>query len=201
MTDPRTACPRCWGRKFDPTGASNACLLCDGAGIVEDCALSAHFRFGELVTTSHRQFANDPDALQVEHLRRLCVDLLEPVRARVGPLRVSSGYRSRTLDAHVGGPEWLTDKISAHAVGYAADVVPASPGYSLRDVVDAVVASGAPFDQAILEGGCVHIGIRSPVGDRQRGDVLVRLAGPHPAGPRFIYARYDGSAKQLALVA
>ena len=43
-----TVCPRCWGRHFEPSGAGNPCLLCDGRGHVEDCELSPHFRFGEI---------------------------------------------------------------------------------------------------------------------------------------------------------
>jgi hypothetical protein len=193
-----TVCPRCWGRQFEPSFAGNPCLLCDGRGHVEDCLLSPHFSFGELVATSHQEFANDPDALQIEHLRRLCLDLLEPVRAIVGPLRVTSGYRSRCLDAHVGGPEWLTERLSAHAVGYAADVQPVRSGAELRDVVEAVLACGKPFDQVILEGGCCHIAVRSPVGERQRMEVLVRLPGVAPK--TFRYARFTGESDQLAAV-
>lgn len=194
-----TVCPRCWGRQHEPIGgAGNPCLFCDGKGHVEDCDLSPHFTFGEMVATSHQEFANDPDVQQIEHLRRLCLDLLEPVRAIVGPLRVTSGYRSRSLDAHVAGPEWLTTRLSAHAVGYAADVQPAAAGRELRDVVEAVLASGAAFDQTILEGGCAHLAIRSPVGERQRMMVMVRLPGSAPG--TFRYAAYTGDSDQLAAV-
>lgn len=209
MTEPTTACPRCWGARLEVP-----CVLCDGRGEIRDPALSAHFKYSELVHTAHRRFANDPGPDEIGHLRRLCGELLEPVRARVGALRVTSGYRSPVLDAHVAGdPQWLTRR-SAHSIGAAADVVPVAWGVSLQVVVEAVLACGAAWDQIILEGGCAHLGLLAPYGaDRQRRQVLVRMGAPawlawHVAGAprgqepqRFLYAPYTGTPEQLALVA
>lgn len=207
--DPTTTCPRCWAQ-----AAPDPCVLCDGAGTIRDPALSPHFRLSELVHTSHRRFPNDPGPEAILNLRRLCAELLEPVRSRAGALRVTSGYRSQPLDAHVAGDaQWLT-RLSAHALGAAADVVPVAWGVSLQAVVEAVLACGAAWDQAILEGGCAHLALLAPYGTvRQRRQVLVRLGAPawlawHVAGAprgqepgRFIYQQYTGTAEQLAAVA
>lgn len=196
-------CPRCWGTGIEPPGNVAPCLLCEGSGKVEDGQLSEHFRYSELVH-SHHGFANDPRVEYVERLRNLCRELLEPVRAKVGALRVTSGYRSQALDvvADRGNTYWLSH-ISAHAAGWAADVQPMAAGVTLRDVMEA--AGAFALDQRILEGGCVHLAIYSPLpmpSGGQRRQALVRLANPahvydHSSAP-YVYARWDpNDASQL----
>ena len=185
-------CPRCWGSRFEPSGVGNACLLCDTKGWVEDCQLSEHFRFSELVH-ARAGFMNDPDVSHVVNLRRLARELLEPVRALTGPLRVTSGYRSGSYDSHIAEG---SKRVSAHSIGAAADVQPMAEGKTLKDVIEAVQACGAAFDQAILEGGCCHLALLAPVNPGvQRGQALVRI----PSGPGWRYLRYDGTPQQLAL--
>ncbi len=61
--------------------------------------LSAHFKLPE--------FAARGRVLPPEHsrdeLRALCRDLLEPLRARFGVVRITSGYRTRQQNIDVGG--------------------------------------------------------------------------------------------------
>jgi hypothetical protein len=57
--------------------------------------VSPHFTFAELTVTEHRDFLDEQDDAGPQvcaNLVRLAVDLLEPARALVGPLRVNSGY-------------------------------------------------------------------------------------------------------------
>ena len=65
----------------------------------------------------------DPRSIGVQHreaLRWLVILLLLPIRAFWGvPVRVLSGYRSKTLNTRVGGSE-----ASQHMVGQAADIRP-----------------------------------------------------------------------------
>lgn len=79
---------------------------------------SAHFTLAELTTTS-TGIANEPDEWHVRNLIVLCETVLEPWRAAVGALRVTSGFRSTAVNAKIGGARG-----SQHLRGEAADVVP-----------------------------------------------------------------------------
>ncbi len=191
-------CPRCAGTAFDPGPviAQIACTYCLGRGRIEDIHLSPHFQFSELVR-AHPGWPNAPSKAALERLRSLCTDLLEPVREKVGPLLVTSGYRAPAYDAHVAGPPF-ENRLSGHSIGAAADVRPTSPGASLRDVMEA--AADLPHDQRILEGRCVHLALFAPYpvdADIQRRQALVRLLNPGVAddqrAPRYIYARWNPS--------
>src|SRR4051812_35326494 len=103
MNEVRTMlCPRCWGGRHEPGVSGMACVCCSAAGIVADQRLSPHFWLSELVhsdTAAGAGIPNDPTPEQVEHLERLCTTLLDPIRQRVGPIHVNSGFRSHTLNA------------------------------------------------------------------------------------------------------
>jgi hypothetical protein len=148
--------------------------------------VSPHFTFAELTTTEHRDFlyeqADAPPQVRA-NLLRLAVDLLEPARALVGPLRVNSGYRCPGLNAAIGG-----SKTSRHMDGLAADVFPLE--LDLVDAFERLAQSGVAFDQLIFEfGRWIHVG-GAPHGHEPR---LQRLAiyepGRYerwtPADPRF----------------
>lgn len=82
--------------------------------------LSRHFSLREMVcsgTAMRRGIDNTPGKAEIENMRRLCTSVLEPVRARFGVTRISSGYRSEALNAAVGGV-----KDSQHLRGEAADI-------------------------------------------------------------------------------
>lgn len=120
--------------------------------------VSEHFSFAELVATDHRVFMEEqfaaPPAVRA-NLVRLAVDILEPARAIVGPLRVNSGYRCPNLNATISGhPK------SAHLNGLAADVWPLEA--SVVDAYERIMQSSIPYDQIILElpqygGGWIHV--------------------------------------------
>jgi zinc D-Ala-D-Ala carboxypeptidase len=80
--------------------------------------LSPHMTLAEFTRTS-TGLDNTPGDLHIASMRRLCVEVLEPWRRVVGPLRVTSGYRSPAVNRAVGGEE-----ASQHMKGQAADVVP-----------------------------------------------------------------------------
>ena len=120
--------------------------------------LSPHFTLAELTRTSHRTIDNTPPADVVLYLRKLCLVLLEPVRAEFGPLWVTSGYRCPELNRAIGG-----SKTSAHMSGCAADLVPMR-GVLTIEIVRWVSQSDLPFDQAIDEhsstANWVHLGMK-----------------------------------------
>jgi hypothetical protein len=127
-----------------------------------DIQLSPHFTLRELVASSHRTIDNMPigEGL-VSQLTTVAQKLLEPIRARFGPLHISSGYRCRALNEAIGGAP-----NSAHVFGCAADFIPIDPVVTTADVVRWICASPITFDQVIDENtataGWVHIGKLRP---------------------------------------
>jgi len=109
--------------------------------------VSPHFSLRELTTTSHTEINNTPDPESMFHLVNLANTVLEVIRAKFGPLRVTSGYRSPELNAVIPG----SAKNSAHCYGCAADVQSIN-GHDPTDMVRWVAfESGIDFDQVIDE--------------------------------------------------
>ena len=151
--------------------------------------LSPHFTLAEMTrsqTASRKGIDNTPPDHVIENLKRLCVNVLEPLRAAAGrPLHISSGYRSPALNLVVGGA-----RTGSHPLGEAADFE--CPGldnlalaHLLRGLVDVEV------DQVILEfyvegqpsSGWLHVSHREK---NNRGEFLTAFAEP---GGRTRYAR------------
>lgn len=125
--------------------------------------MTPHFSLQELMVTNSG-LPNMPDEQTRKNLYRLA-QTLELVRAALGgrPVVVSSAYRSRAVNAAVGG-----SPTSAHMVGLAADFTCPKFGKPLA-VAQAIAAAGVEFDQLIHEyGAWVHIGI----GGRRRNQLL-----------------------------
>ena len=80
--------------------------------------LSRNFTLAEMVVTSHKRLQDTPTLDVVQNLQRLCVLVLQPLRDTLGaPVYINSGYRSKRLNARVGGvPN------SRHLQGRAADI-------------------------------------------------------------------------------
>ncbi len=113
--------------------------------------LSEHFSLGEFITSqtaSRKGIDNTPSPEVVERLRKLCTDILEPARAALGPMRISSGFRCEKLNVAIGG-----SKTSAHCKGYAADIIPLQ--VSRREFAK-WVKDHCNFDQIILEFGTLE---------------------------------------------
>lgn len=136
--------------------------------------LSPHFTLAEMTvsqTAARTGTPNIPSDAQVNNLRRLCNELLEPLREIVGsPISISSGFRSAQVNALVGG-----SLSSAHLSGFAADIYAFEYG-SARKLATLLATElpkrGIKFDQIILEfDNWVHIGLLTS-GNRQRGQIL-----------------------------
>lgn len=117
--------------------------------------LSAHFQlieFTRSTTAVRRGLSNEPGLEQIEALRALCANVLEPLRELVTnrPIRINSGYRSLAVNQAVGG-----SRNSQHMVGEAADLT--VEGFTPAQVFDLLRVSELPFDQLILEGNWLHI--------------------------------------------
>lgn len=116
--------------------------------------LSNHFSLEEMTnsgTAIRLRIANRPSAVQIENLRQLCLNVLEPVRLRFGVTRITSGYRSPELNRAVGG---VPD--SQHTRGEAADIHISDMEVG-RKIFD-FISRNTDFDQLLFErrvkGGC-----------------------------------------------
>lgn len=135
--------------------------------------LTEHFTLEEMTasqTAARFNLDNTPEPVAVSNLVRLCTTILEPARAALGPLRITSGYRSPLVNTRVGG-----SRTSAHCLGFAADVLPTKA--TKRDFAKWVVAN-VPFDQVILEFGSTEepAWVHVSADPRLRGQVLRILA-------------------------
>lgn len=110
--------------------------------------VSPNFSWDELTRTgkSELQATNRTEAEQYRaSLTRLAVDILEPIRAKFGPVKINSAFRGPSVNAAVGG-----SKTSQHMKGEAADIV--APSVSVEELHRWICAeSGLAFGQCILE--------------------------------------------------
>lgn len=137
-----------------------------------------------MVRTSHRFIDNAPNPSEIENLKRLCFDVLDPIWSKFGPLWITSGYRCEKLNMAVG-----STKDSAHLYGCAADFVPIVLPPLLpiptREVVSWLVnESGLDYDQVIDEysstANWIHVGIVRPIGNQKpRRQALTMRGGKY----------------------
>lgn len=143
---------------------------------MEAIQLSDNFWLGEFIRSQTaarmgRAIVVEPgDAIHL-NLVRLCREVLQPLRDRLGPIHVTSGYRPVWLNRKIGG-----SRRSQHCLGLAADIV--VTGHSPYQVCEAAVSHGLPFDQLIHEfGQWVHVSV-APEGELPRGETLTAVKVP-----------------------
>ena len=121
---------------------------------------------------------NTPSEEAKSNMENLIVVVLDPCREKYGnPINVNSGYRSRRLNAEVGGED-----TSDHLTGEAADITGGSVEEN-RKIFRILVENGK-FDQLIWEKGgqWIHVSWR---GDNSRHIMLEFKNG--------IYRRIDSN--------
>ena len=108
--------------------------------------LSRNFTLQELIksdTAIRRGIDNNPNADQIEKLKALCENILQPVRDHFGRVKVTSGYRSPELCQAIG-----SSINSQHAKAEAADFeVVGTDNAELADWIKRELE----YDQLILE--------------------------------------------------
>jgi hypothetical protein len=109
-------------------------------------------------------YSNEPNEMQIENLRLLCVNVLQPLREIIAvPIFINSGFRSFDVNAAVGGKF-----NSQHLEGKAADFI--VPSMNLVDVFN-IVLQRLSFDQLIYEfGKWIHV---SWNGEKSRNEVFL----------------------------
>ena len=108
--------------------------------------LSRNFSLSELTksdTAIRKGINNNPNAEQIEKLKALCENILQPVRDHFGRVKITSGYRSVELCAAIG-----SSARSQHAKAEAADFE--CPGVDNAELADWIHRE-LPYDQLILE--------------------------------------------------
>ena len=92
--------------------------------------------------------SNTPTPEHIENLKALAENIFQPIRDHFKkPIRISSGYRSKELNAKVGGS--LT---SQHSKGQAIDIDMDGTDITNRQIFD-FVKDNLNFDQLIYEFG------------------------------------------------
>jgi len=108
--------------------------------------LSRNFSLQELIksdTAIRMDIDNNPNADQIEKLKALCENILQPVRDHFGRVKVTSGFRSSELCVAIG-----SSVNSQHAKAEAADFE--VMGTDNAELFDWIKANLEP-DQLILE--------------------------------------------------
>ena len=134
--------------------------------------LSRNFTLSELTksdTAIRKGINNNPNAEQIEKLKALCENILQPVRDHFGRVKVTSGFRSVDLCLAIG-----SSSNSQHARAEAADFE--CVGVDNAELAD-WIKDNLPYDQLIVEyytpgepnSGWIHC---SYVSDQPRASYL-----------------------------
>ena len=108
--------------------------------------LTRNFSLSELTksdTAIRKGINNNPNAEQVEKLKALCENILQPIRDHFGRVKVTSGFRSEDLCLAIG-----SSRNSQHAKAAAADFE--CIGVDNAELAD-WIHKNLPYDQLILE--------------------------------------------------
>ena len=132
--------------------------------------LPRNFSLSELTksdTAIRKGINNNPNAEQVEKLKALCENILQPIRDHFGRVKVTSGFRSEDLCLAIG-----SSRNSQHAKAAAADFECHS--VDNKELFD-WVTNNLDYDQAILEfytgspeSGWLHVSYNKDGNRKQR---------------------------------
>ena len=123
--------------------------------------LSKNFTLSELTrssTAKRKGIKNEPTEAHKKNLQRIVTEILQPMRDQLGPIRVTSGYRSPKLNRSIGG-----STKSQHCKGQAVDIQFWDKGVMKNKVIyDYIVQNGIEFDQMINEFdfSWIHISLK-----------------------------------------
>jgi hypothetical protein len=129
--------------------------------------LSPHFTFDELTRTGQTalQVKNREEAQKVLPALKDLAAMLEVIRTKFGPVRVTSAFRGPSVNAAANG-----SKTSQHLLGEAADIGCGVSDEELHKWI--VTESGLKYGQCILEKppgkSWVHISLGAPYRDPKR---------------------------------
>ena len=124
--------------------------------------LSKNFVLSEVTrsgTANRLGIDNGPEKEHQQNLQDLIRNLVQPLRDDLGPIRITSGYRSPSLNKAIGG-----SKRSQHCKGEALDIQFWENGeMNNKKIYDWILDSGLEFDQMINEFdfAWIHISLKA----------------------------------------
>ena len=111
--------------------------------------LTQHFALAEFTRSESAKrhgVPNEPTPEHLQNLITLCEKVLEPIRIKFGPINISSGYRSKTLNHYIGG-----SLNSQHCEAKACDIdMDGMGGPTNKEIFD-FIKDNLEFDQLINE--------------------------------------------------
>jgi hypothetical protein len=128
--------------------------------------LTKNFSLSEFTRTS-KQVDNIPHDAEIQALKKLCENVLQPIRDEFGSVTVTSGYRSPTLNRLVGG-----SSSSQHCKGEAVD-------FKVKDMPACFewIKENLVFDQLINEFNLSWIHVSFAEKNRQQVLKAVKSGG------------------------
>jgi len=131
--------------------------------------LSEHLSLVEVTRSDYAKrngINNMPNAEHTENLIELARKIFEPIRVHFNkPIRISSGYRSKALNAAIGGA-----KNSQHTKGQAIDIDQGNRKENM-EIFD-FIKNNLEFDQLINEFDYDWIHVSYNTNGKQRKSVL-----------------------------
>ena len=147
--------------------------------------LSKNFVLSEVTrsnTAKRLGIDNAPKNNHLKSMQRIISELAQPLRDALGPIRITSGYRSPELNRAIGG-----SSKSQHCKGQALDLQFWKDGQMCnKEIYDWVLKSDIEFDQMINEFdyAWIHISLKEKKNRKQvleaykddDGDTAYRVA-------------------------
>lgn len=132
---------------------------------------SKNFSLTEFVKTQ-TGLDNIPGPLAIESLRKLVVNIMQPLRDALGvPITITSGFRSGAVNEAIGGA-----KSSQHKKGEACDFV--VDGYTPTELIAIIKKLHLPYDQVIDENLKGRRWVHVSYGSLNRREHLLAVDGP-----------------------
>lgn len=143
--------------------------------------LSRFFSLNEMIrsqTATRHNLKNVPNKFQIENLKALCLNILDPIRVKFGPTYVSSGFRQPEVNKLDRGYYK-----SQHMKAEAGDI----ENFTVSNIdlwKWIVLESGLDFDQVIAEfvgeggnAGWIHVSYKRTGQNRNKISIAKKIKG------------------------